>query len=246
MNLGPVFPDRTLSVLLFTDVLNADELRAAVTGRALDVALLDPSRVPGTAALAAAATRALYAGVTVGRLVAASLHAELVASLYAGKNVGEALRVLGPGPAARAVLLAAFDADDAAVAGLCARVEGVLTHPDAFYPAGADAAAIVAAYRVTPEEWRAVPGASPCAAPTAAALRRARLRADGKGCVAAMAGGAAGGVRGDAGGIAGAAAGSAAADAAGLDGPLSPAAFAALADAVIGRVAAQEFLGGVG
>lgn len=240
MSLGPAFPDRTLTVLLFTDVLNAGELRAAVMGRALDVALLDPRRVPGMGALAAAATRALYAGVTVGRLVAASLHAELVASLYAGKNVGEALRVLGPAPAATALLLAAFDADDAAVAGLRARVNGVLTHPDVFYPAGADAAAIVAAYRVTPEEWRAMPHELPGVAPPVSS-QRARLRLDGKE-------GGNGRASRELGDVMDRVATTAAAKDAGsgLESPLSPAAFAALADAVIGRVAAQEFLGGVG
>ena len=74
---------------------NVAALRAALLSKTLDVAIIDAALVPSPACIASAATRALVAAAS-GKLVAASLHAEIINCLHAGRNVGEALRVLGP------------------------------------------------------------------------------------------------------------------------------------------------------
>jgi hypothetical protein len=76
-------------------VRNVPALRAALISKTLDVAIIDAALVPSPACIASAATRALFAAAS-GKLVAASLHAEIINCLHAGRNVGEALRVLGP------------------------------------------------------------------------------------------------------------------------------------------------------
>lgn len=63
--------------------------------KTLDVAMVDARLVASPFCVHVAAHKALTAA-TKGKAVAASLHAELVHCLHAGRNVGEALRVLGP------------------------------------------------------------------------------------------------------------------------------------------------------
>jgi tRNA threonylcarbamoyladenosine modification (KEOPS) complex Cgi121 subunit len=149
-----LFPARSLHVLLVRGAPGlAAPLRALIAARALDVALLDAALLPGLGALSLAANRALYGAEVLGKLRAASLHAELLASLGATRNVGEALRALGPGDDCAAVLVGVFDGIDEA---LRRRVEGLLEgercDPSAFYPAGADGARIRTLYRVAPAE----------------------------------------------------------------------------------------------
>lgn len=85
----------SLFVMLFTNVRNAGAIRKALLNRELDAAVFDASLVASPTCIAAAAARALCAWER-GDAVASSLHTELIYSFFGGKNVGDALRALGP------------------------------------------------------------------------------------------------------------------------------------------------------
>lgn len=147
-----LFPGRSVTLALFTGVTNAAAVRDAVLAKTLDVALLNPALVASPGAVHVAANRALHAQVAVGKLRAASLHAELVACLHGGRNVGEALRALGAPADAGALLVCVFDAAPGDLARLAALVDGTPIPLGAFWPARVDAAAVAQLYRVAPEE----------------------------------------------------------------------------------------------
>ena len=91
----PLCIARRLNLFLFTGVRNAGAVRAALLARELDAAVFDASLVASPACIAAAGARALFAWERADA-TASSLHSELVFALHGGRNVGEALRVLGP------------------------------------------------------------------------------------------------------------------------------------------------------
>jgi tRNA threonylcarbamoyladenosine modification (KEOPS) complex Cgi121 subunit len=147
-----LFPSRSLALALFTGVANAAAVRDAVLAKTLDVALLNPALVASPGAVHVAANRALHAQVAVGKLRAASLHAELVACLHGGRNVGEALRALGAPAGAGALLVCVFDAAPDELARLAGLVDGAPTALADFFPHRVDASAVRELYRVAPEE----------------------------------------------------------------------------------------------
>lgn len=114
--------------------------------RTLDIALLDATLVAGINALHVAANKALAAAAR-GKQSAASLHAELVHCLHAGRNVGEALRVLGAGPASKHLLVAIYDATAEQVKEVVDLAAGNVTDPAAWYSSSSssDSAATAAA-----------------------------------------------------------------------------------------------------
>jgi len=76
-------------------ILDAGAIRKALLNREIDAAVFDASLVASPTCIAAAAARALCAWER-GDAVASSLHTELIYSFFGGKNVGDALRALGP------------------------------------------------------------------------------------------------------------------------------------------------------
>lgn len=83
--------------------------------KTLDIGLLDAQRVAHPFAVAAAANKAVYYESTHPKLRAASLHAEMILSLWAGRNLTEALRSLGASDESSEVLVAIIDATPAFV-----------------------------------------------------------------------------------------------------------------------------------
>ena len=102
---------RTLTAILFADVKNAAALRAQLLAKTLDAALINPDSVAGTLHLHVAANKALHSEATrEGGLATNSLHAELVYSLSASRNISAAFRAFGIADASTRVLLCVFDA----------------------------------------------------------------------------------------------------------------------------------------
>lgn len=147
-----LFPGRTLSLMLFHGVANVSVIRDAILGKTLDVALIKADLVPHPDCVHVAANKALHAAINIGKLRAASLHAELVHCLHAGRNVGEALRALGASPSSTDVLVAVLDADDEIIARMTSMLDRPPTALSGYYPARANASAICDLYRIAPEE----------------------------------------------------------------------------------------------
>jgi len=126
------FAGRALRVLAFAEVANAAELRAAILAGQLrpEAALINATVVAGETALLSAAAKALLAAGR-GRLITKGLHSEVVFALAGSKHISEALRRFGVGEDTTSLLVATFDADDAALEQLAARVQGRLLNVSA-------------------------------------------------------------------------------------------------------------------
>ena len=106
-----LFEGRTLTAILFDGVSNSAALRKQLLAQSLDAALINPDSVAGTLHLRIAANKALLNEATrEGGLATNSLHAELVYSLSASRNISAAFRAFGIADASTRVLLCVFDA----------------------------------------------------------------------------------------------------------------------------------------
>ena len=119
------FPDRSLSVILFKNVTNADEVHRALLDRSLqpEMALVDPAPMHSLFALHAAAHKVVVDDAR-GVLTTRTVHSELVYNLSANKHITEGLRRFGMAGDASAVLACRFDATDADVAAMSKVVAG--------------------------------------------------------------------------------------------------------------------------
>lgn len=269
---------RTLRTLLFTGVTNAAAIRALIMAKTLDVAFMEASHIASPFTVLVAANKALHIQATQPALRAASLHAELLLCLHAGRNVVDALRGLGASAASTNILFAVFDATDADIEKLCGLVEcgprpaaagaasdgtsaaaGAavagdtvvppsappspppgLTPLEAFYPRRIDVGWLCKHYTIAaPELMLPVPvggvGSSGAAAATVSGVSSPAAVAASGGAGTSKAARAA------------AAAAAAAADASAIASAFAAdpeAVGAALADAVVGRIAIQEFVPG--
>jgi hypothetical protein len=153
---------RSISLALLIDVANAAEVQAAVQMRSLDAAVIDADLLPHVFAVHLAANAALHHAATLPKLrTGGGLHTELVYCLGASRNVGEGLRVLGPKATSTRLLVAAFDADEAALLALATgAVKGTLMPAGSIDEVlgaagalpGAAAAAQIAHYKISAEE----------------------------------------------------------------------------------------------
>lgn len=140
---------RTLHIVALAGVTPAGARAAVAAAKDAGALALDAALLASPFVLRAAAHRALSAHANgVGRV--ANLNVETVAALHGGRNVGEALRVLGAHDAATSLVLGAFDAPEA-VAALAARVEGTRVPLDVLCRS-ADVARVMAAFKLAPED----------------------------------------------------------------------------------------------
>ena len=119
------FPDRSLSLILFKNVTNADDVHRALLDRSLqpEMALVDPAPTHSLFALHAAAHKVVVDDAR-GVLTTRTVHSELVYNLSANKHITEGLRRFGMAGDASAVLACRFDATDADVAAMSKVVAG--------------------------------------------------------------------------------------------------------------------------
>lgn len=119
------FSDRSLSVILFKNVTNADDVHRALLDRSLqpEMALVDPAPTHSLFALHAAAHKAVVDDAR-GVLTTRTVHSELVYNLSANKHITEGLRRFGMADDASAVLACRFDATDADVAAMANVIAG--------------------------------------------------------------------------------------------------------------------------
>mmetsp|Transcript_9899 Transcript_9899/g.41547 ORF Transcript_9899/g.41547 Transcript_9899/m.41547 type:complete len:184 (-) Transcript_9899:669-1220(-) len=119
------FPDRSLHVILFKNVTNADDVHRALLDRSLqpEMALVDPAPTHSLFALHAAAHKAVVDDAR-GVLTTRTVHSELVYNLSANKHITEGLRRFGMAGDASAVLACRFDATDADVLAMANVIAG--------------------------------------------------------------------------------------------------------------------------
>ena len=116
-----------MSVMLFKNVTNANDIHAALLDRSLrpEMALVDPAPTHSLFALRVAAHKAVLADVR-GRLTTRTLHSEIVYNLSANKHITEGLRRFGMGENASAVLACRFDATAEDIATITKTIDGEL------------------------------------------------------------------------------------------------------------------------
>ena len=114
-----------MSVILFKNVTNPDEVHRALLDRSLqpEMALVDPAPTHSLFALHAAAHKVVVDDAR-GVLTTRTAHSELVYNLSANKHITEGLRRFGMAGDASAVLACRFDATDADVAAMSKVVAG--------------------------------------------------------------------------------------------------------------------------
>ncbi len=130
-----LFPhDHTLRLLLYHDVVNTAEVRAALLeGTGPEFALVNPAMVVSSFHLLLAATTALL-HATQGTLSVKTLHAELLYCLAPTTNISESFRVFGAGPTDTTLLLAFVDTPLDDVRQVAALVKGTALAQDAVLP----------------------------------------------------------------------------------------------------------------
>lgn len=152
------FPGRRLLCCVVRECRGADVTRAEVAAGELPVAILDAHLVTSPFCLHAAAHRALHYLLVVKKPRSLSLHADVVCSLLGNRSVSDAVRVLGSPANGGDVVVVAFDPPEGLLERIISRL-GSAHAPlplSAYYPAGTDAAAVVAAYRIPPAEVAAL------------------------------------------------------------------------------------------
>jgi tRNA threonylcarbamoyladenosine modification (KEOPS) complex Cgi121 subunit len=119
-----LFPRRHLDIWHYSDVTNAAALRQMLMDKVWDVALIRSDMVFDAKHVEAACMR-VWMKQQNNKLSARSLHAELVYSLAANKNIGKSLASFGINETTNDLLLCVFDAPDDFL--LSSRVEGTLS-----------------------------------------------------------------------------------------------------------------------
>lgn len=147
------FPARSLTLMLFREVQNSNELRDKIVSGALEpeAAFLNASLVTNAFVVHAAAQRALDAEAR-GAMTTRTLHTELVFTVAATKHIGQALSHFGIAAGTKDVLIARFDADPGQAAALAAQVQGRQVPLSDLAAAVMDEAAVRKQYKVSPEE----------------------------------------------------------------------------------------------
>lgn len=152
------FPGRRLVACVVRGCIDVDSVAASIATEALPVSLIDARLLATPFCLQIAAHRVLHAQLTSVRQRIASQHADLLCALLGVRGTADAHRVLGPRAGCRDVLVAAFDPPADLLNSVVARL-GSADAPlllDSFYPVGADAPAIIAAYNIPPAEAAAL------------------------------------------------------------------------------------------
>eukprot|EP00798_Chlamydomonas_sp_ICE-L_P028840 gene28840-32029_t len=105
------FPDRNLSLSLFTNVKNVKDIRAKLIAGELtpDFAFLHAPAISDLFSIHVGAHKALT-GETRGTMSARSLHAELIFCISGSKHIGESLKRYGISDSSTEILAARFDA----------------------------------------------------------------------------------------------------------------------------------------
>eukprot|EP01120_Amphizonella_sp_Union-15-10_P000423 TRINITY_DN10420_c0_g1_i1.p1 TRINITY_DN10420_c0_g1~~TRINITY_DN10420_c0_g1_i1.p1 ORF type:complete len:180 (-),score=17.77 TRINITY_DN10420_c0_g1_i1:3-542(-) len=118
-----LFPDRTLTLLLFTELNDTASLASSLQAKALPCALLTPELVLEPLQILIAANMALDSKKR-NSLLTKDIHSELGFYLAASKNINRSLKRFGLEPNMKSLLVAMFDASDDQIKEIRAVISG--------------------------------------------------------------------------------------------------------------------------